>query len=31
MSVFSFLYKKTDFYYEAIPGDKIGFPPGVNF
>lgn len=23
----SFLYRRTDFYYEADPGDKMGFPP----
>ena len=26
---FSFLLRRTDFYYEADPGDKMGFPPGV--
>jgi len=26
-SVFSFLQRRTDFYYEAEPGDKMGFPP----
>lgn len=29
-SLFSFLYRRTDFYYENEPGDKMGFPPGVN-
>lgn len=29
-SMFSFLQRKTDFYYEMMPGDKMGFPPGVN-
>jgi hypothetical protein len=29
-SVFSFLYRRTDFFYEADPGDKMGFPPGVS-
>ncbi len=28
-SLFSFLYRRTDFFYEADPGDKMGFPPGV--
>lgn len=27
-SLFSFMYRKTDFFYEADPGDKMGFPPG---
>lgn len=26
-AVFSFLQRRTDFYYEAEPGDKMGFPP----
>jgi hypothetical protein len=26
--VFSFLKRKTDFYYIQQPGDRIGFPPG---
>ena len=29
-SFFSFLYRRTDFFYEADPTDKMGFPPGVN-
>ncbi len=29
-SLFQFLYRKTDFYYECDPGDKMGFPPGVS-
>lgn len=28
-SFFSFLQWKTDFFYEADPGDKMGFPPGT--
>ena len=28
--MFSFLYRKTDFYYESDPGDRMGFPPGMN-
>lgn len=28
--VFYFLQRRTDFYYESDPGDKMGFPPGVN-
>jgi len=26
---FGFLQRRTDFYYEQEPGDKMGFPPGV--
>jgi len=26
-SVFSFLQRRTDYFYEAEPGDKMGFPP----
>lgn len=26
-SVFGFLQRRTDFFYEAEPGDKMGFPP----
>lgn len=29
-SMFSFLLRRTDFYVESEPGDKMGFPPGVN-
>ena len=28
--IFSFLFRRTDFFYECDPGDKMGFPPGVN-
>ena len=28
-SLFNFLFRKTDFFYEMDPGDKMGFPPGV--
>jgi len=28
-SLFNFLLRKTDFFYEMDPGDKMGFPPGV--
>jgi len=28
-SVYGFLQRRTDFYYEAEPGDKMGFPPGI--
>jgi hypothetical protein len=28
-SVFGFLSRRTDFFYEMEPGDKMGFPPGV--
>ena len=28
-SVYGFLQRRTDFYYEALPGDKMGFPPQV--
>jgi hypothetical protein len=24
------MFRKTDFFYECDPGDKMGFPPGVN-
>ena len=27
-TVFSFLYRRTDFFHESDPGDKMGFPPG---
>jgi hypothetical protein len=27
---FDFMSRKTDFFYEADPGDTMGFPPGVN-
>ena len=26
---FGFLFRRTDFYYEADPGEKMGFPPGI--
>lgn len=29
-NLFSFLLRRTDFYYECDPGDKMGFPPTVN-
>jgi hypothetical protein len=29
-SLFSFLLRRTDFFYESNPGDNMGFPPGVN-
>jgi hypothetical protein len=29
-SFFDFLSRKTDFFYESYPGDKMGFPPGYN-
>lgn len=28
-SFMSFLLRRTDFFYEADPGDKMGFPPGA--
>jgi len=28
-AVFGFLSRRTDFYYEMEPGDKMGFPPNV--
>lgn len=28
-SVYGFLQRRTDFYYEAEPNAKMGFPPGV--
>lgn len=28
-SYMSFLQRRTDFFYEADPGDKMGFPPGT--
>jgi len=28
-SLFSFLIRRTDFFYECDPGDKMGFPPGA--
>lgn len=27
-NIFDFLYRRTDFFYESDPGDKMGFPPG---
>lgn len=27
-TLFSFLLRRTDFFYEMNPGDKMGFPPG---
>ena len=27
-ATFNFMQRRTDFYYEAEPGDKMGFPPG---
>jgi hypothetical protein len=29
-SFFDFMIRKTDFFYECDPGDKMGFPPGYN-
>jgi hypothetical protein len=29
-SFFDFMFRKTDFFYECDPGDKMGFPPGYN-
>jgi hypothetical protein len=28
-AVYGFLQRRTDFFYEMEPGDKMGFPPGV--
>ena len=28
-AVFGFLQRRTDFFYEAEPGDKMGFPPQI--
>ncbi|KAG8468146.1 hypothetical protein KFE25_007198 [Diacronema lutheri] len=28
-AIFSFLYRKTDFYHEMKPGENMGFAPGV--
>jgi hypothetical protein len=28
-AMFSFLARRTDFYYESSPGDKMGFPPDM--
>lgn len=27
-SLFGFLYRRTDFFYEMMPGEKMGFLPG---
>ena len=27
-SMFSFLFRRTDFFYEMMPGEKMGFLPG---
>ena len=24
------MFRKTDFFYECDPGDKMGFPPGYS-
>lgn len=29
-TIFNFLFRRTDFFYESEPGDKMGFPPGMN-
>ena len=29
-SFFDFMFRKTDFFYECDPGDKMGFPPGYS-
>lgn len=29
-SLFNFLIRRTDFFYESDPGDKMGFPPGYS-
>lgn len=29
-SFFDFMIRKTDFFYECDPGDKMGFPPGYS-
>ena len=29
-AIFSFLFRRTDYFYESDPGDKMGFPPGVS-
>lgn len=28
-AMFGFLQRRTDFFYQMEPGDKMGFPPGV--
>jgi hypothetical protein len=28
-AMFGFLQRRTDFFYQMEPGDKMGFPPGI--